>query len=74
MRPSNNVRKRVCHFCKKKILEVDYRDAETLRRFLGVWSKIRGGSETGTCAKHQRQLTQAIKRSRFMSMLPYVSR
>lgn len=67
-------RMRTCYFCKKKIGEIDYKDIDTLKRYLGIWSKIRRASETGNCAKHQRRLTQAIKRARFMALLPYVTR
>jgi len=71
---NNFGRKRVCFFCRKKINEISYRDTNTLRRFLGIWSKIKSAKDTGACTKHQRQLTLAIKRARFMAMLPYSSR
>lgn len=69
-----SARKKNCFFCKKKIEEIDCKDTEILRKFLGIWSKIRRAGDTGTCAKHQRRLAQAIKRARFLALLPYVTR
>lgn len=66
--------KKFCQFCRKKIEEIDYQDTQTLRRYMSSWSKIRPASNTGNCKKHQRQLTQAIKRARFLAMLPYITR
>ncbi|MCL5795025.1 MAG: 30S ribosomal protein S18 [Patescibacteria group bacterium] len=70
----NYNRRKSCFFCKKNIKEIDYRDAQALRRFLGVWSKIKSAKETGNCSRHQRLLTQAIKRARFLALLPYITR
>ena len=67
-------RKKVCNFCRKKIEEIDYKDVNNLRRYMGIWSKIKSAKDTGTCSKHQRKLTQAIKRARYMAMLPYLTR
>jgi len=67
-------RRKSCYFCRKKIKEISYTDIQTLRRFLGVWSKIKPAKNTGTCTKHQRMLSKAIKRARFLALLPYVSR
>lgn len=66
-------RRKVCYFCRKKIEEIDYRNAELLHRYLGIWSKIKPAKDTGACAKHQRRLTQAIKRARFLALLPYTT-
>lgn len=67
-------RQRSCYFCRKKIEYIDFRNTQALNRFLSPWSKIRAAKDTGNCAKHQRILTQAIKRARFMAMLPYLTR
>lgn len=67
-------RRRVCNFCRKKIEEIDYKDTNSLRRYLGIWSKIKPAKDTGCCTKHQRQLTEAIKRARYLALLPYVTR
>lgn len=67
-------RHKECYFCRKKLVEIDYRDSSTLNRYLGIWSKIKPASDTGTCAKHQRQLAEAIKRARYLAILPYTTR
>ena len=61
-----------CFFCSQNVQEVDYKDAELLRRFLTFQSKIVPAKRSGICAKHQRRLTKAIKQARFMGFLPYV--
>jgi len=66
--------KRQCIFCKKKIDVIDFKDVQLLSRFLTPWGKMKAGHDTGTCAKHQRRLSEAIKRSRFMALMPYVKR
>ncbi|MFA5157691.1 MAG: 30S ribosomal protein S18 [Patescibacteria group bacterium] len=63
-----------CYFCKNKVVEVDYKDSSTLSRYLNRWSKIDPASRTGVCAKHQRQLSTAIKRARHLSLLPFITR
>ena len=68
MRP----RKKVCIFCKNKNQEIDYKDVELLKRFISPNGKISPRRVTGTCAKHLRAVEQAIKRARFMALLPYV--
>lgn len=66
--------KKPCHFCRKKINEIDYKNTQVLNRFISSWSKIKAGKDTGTCTKHQRKLTLAIKHARFMALMPYVTR
>ncbi len=65
-------RKKVCSFCVDKIALVDYKDAGRLRRYLTERGKILPRRITGNCARHQRQLTRAIKRARQVALLPYV--
>ena len=63
-----------CQFCRKKVTVIDFKDTQTLQKFLTPWTKMRAGRDTGTCAKHQRRLSEAIKRARYMALLPYVRR
>ncbi len=64
---------RACYFCANNVKKIDYKEAELLRQFTDNLAKILPQKETGTCAKHQRQLAQAIKRARFLALLPFVS-
>jgi small subunit ribosomal protein S18 len=63
-----------CYFCVKNIKEVDYKDTEVLRRFITGLGKIRGRKRTGLCAKHQRQLSKAVKRARHLGLLSTTSK
>lgn len=65
--------KRACRFCSEKVAHIDYKDLERIGRYVTERGKILPSRLTGTCAKHQRVLTRAIKRARFMALLPYVS-
>lgn len=65
---------RKCAFCKNKIDEIDYKDTATLGKYLNRWSKIESRDRNGNCTKHQRYMTLAIKRARFLALLPYISR
>ncbi len=71
--PSAPIRKRGCYFCKEKIAEVDYKNANQLRRYVSEKGKIRSRRITGACRRHQRQVAVAVKRAREMALLPYVS-
>ena len=64
-------RKRVCRFCAEKAVEIDYKDVKTLSNFLTERGKIIPMRIYGNCAKHQRQLCEAIKRARHIALLPY---
>ena len=66
-------RKKVCAFCVDKVTSIDYKDTAKLRRYMSERSKILPRRITGTCARHQRQLTEAIKRARQIALLPYVT-
>ena len=66
-------RRKVCAFCVDKVESIDYKDIPRLRRYLSERAKIVPRRVTGTCARHQRQLTIAIKRARHLALLPYVS-
>jgi small subunit ribosomal protein S18 len=65
--------KKVCRFCSEKFDSVDYKDLERIGRYVTERGKILPSRLTGTCARHQRMLTRAIKRARFMALLPYVT-
>ncbi len=67
------MRPRVCFFCVEGIETIDYKNVDILKRFLGEDAKIKGRKQTGVCAKHQRQLARAIKRARYLGMLPYIA-
>jgi len=64
-------RRRVCSFCVDKIETIDYKDIGRLKRYISERGKILPRRITGNCAKHQRQLTLAIKRARQIALLPY---
>lgn len=64
-------RRRVCRFCADSSLKMDYKDAKSLRYFLTERGKIIPRRISDNCAKHQRQMTLAIKRARQMALLPY---
>ena len=66
-------RKKVCVFCSDKNQVIDYKDVARLRKYISERAKILPRRISGTCAKHQRQLTIAIKRSRHVALLPYIS-
>jgi len=64
--------KKACRFCADKVDRIDYKDLERIGRYVTERGKILPSRLTGTCAWHQRVLTRAIKRARFMALLPYV--
>ncbi|MBQ8576572.1 MAG: 30S ribosomal protein S18 [Clostridia bacterium] len=66
-------RRKVCQFCAEKIEHVDYKDIARLRKYISERAKILPRRITGTCAMHQRQLTDAVKRARIVALLPYIS-
>ncbi len=66
-------RKKVCMFCVDKVEHIDYKDTAKLRRYISERGKIVPRRISGNCAKHQRQLTIAIKRARQIALLPFVA-
>ncbi len=64
-------RPKFCYYCVEKQEKVDYKDVEKLRKYISERGKIIPRRVTGNCAKHQRMLTEAIKRARYMALLPY---
>lgn len=66
-------RRKPCQHCRDKVEQVDFKDAEGLRRFISDKGKIRSRRITGACRRHQRQIAQAVKRAREVALLPYVN-
>lgn len=64
-------RKKVCALCANKDLVLDYKNADQLKKFINEKGKILPRRATGACAKHQRDITQAVKRARHIAILPY---
>jgi small subunit ribosomal protein S18 len=71
--PRGPFRRKRCRFCVDKVATVDYKDVQRLRKCVTDRGKIIPRRISATCARHQRQLTEAIKRARYMAMLPYVA-
>lgn len=67
-------RRKVCGFCVDKVKYVDYKDIGRLGRYVSDRGKIDSRRKTGTCAKHQRSLAVALKRARYLALLPYTAR
>lgn len=65
--------RKVCTFCVEKIAYIDYKEVSRLRRYVSERGKILPRRMTGTCAKHQRPLTVALKRARSIALLPYTT-
>ena len=72
-RGNRRPRRKVCSFCVDKVQEIEYKDAAKLRKFITERGKILPRRISGTCAKHQRQLTIAIKRARNVALLPFTA-
>jgi small subunit ribosomal protein S18 len=66
-------RRKVCRFCADNSLTIDYKDSKTLKHFTSERGKIIPRRISGNCAKHQRELTAAIKRARQIALLPYLA-
>lgn len=72
-RPVKRARKKVCQFCADRVEFIDYKDVAKLKKCMTERAKILPRRVTGCCAYHQRELTVAIKRSRQIALIPYVS-
>jgi small subunit ribosomal protein S18 len=67
-------RRKICQFCHDHTREIDYKDASRfMKRYISDRGKIEPRRKTGTCAKHQRRLTVALKQARHMALLPYTA-
>ena len=72
-RPMPRARRKGASFCVDRVEHIDYKDLPGLRKYVSERAKIIPRRVTGTCAVHQRELTVAIKRARYMALMPYVS-
>ncbi|OGD70880.1 30S ribosomal protein S18, partial [Candidatus Campbellbacteria bacterium RIFCSPLOWO2_02_FULL_35_11] len=63
-----------CFFSKNNISHIDYKDVESLRKFMNPHGRMVARKRSGLCAKHQRQMAEAVKRARFLGLLPYIIR
>ncbi len=70
-RGSFRPRRKVCRFCVDKVEHVDFKQVQIIRTFVTERGKILSSRITGNCAKHQRQLSRAIKRARYLALLPF---
>lgn len=66
-------RRKGCSFCQDKIETIDYKDTRKLQKYLTERGKILPRRVTGTCSKHQRLVTKAVKRARIIALLPFVN-
>jgi small subunit ribosomal protein S18 len=71
---TNQTKQRFCQFCVNKKIVIDYKDSKFLRRFTSSFAKIVPRRRSGVCAKHQRELANAVKRARIMGLLPFVQK
>jgi small subunit ribosomal protein S18 len=63
-----------CYFCQRNLKGIDFKDTELLRKFLSGLAKIKARKKTEVCIKHQRKLAKAIKRARYLGLLPYTTK
>ena len=66
------IKKKFCRFCANKVKNIDYKEIKKLESFVSERGKIVSSRFSGNCAKHQRQVREAIKKARFLSLLPYI--
>lgn len=71
---AEEILKRKCELCAEQIKSIDYKDVNALKRFVSSYGKILPKRITGTCAKHQRIITRAIKRARYLALIPFIER
>ncbi|MCF6276973.1 MAG: 30S ribosomal protein S18 [Candidatus Magasanikbacteria bacterium] len=72
IRKAKNQKKKYCYFCKNNSQEIDYKDVQTLRRFVSSFLKIGARRRTGLCSKHQRRTAKAIKQARIAGLIAFV--
>lgn len=65
-------RKKICYFCSRGIEQIDYKDVDTLNKFINQIAKIQPRRINGNCSKHQRRVANAIKRARIVALLPFI--
>ena len=69
-----NKEKKQCYFCTNNRIVIDYKDAETIKKFMSTQAKIYPRRKSGLCAKHQRGVSEAAKRARYLALLQYTNR
>ena len=74
MKPKPLKKQKHCYFCVNNLKDVDYKNADLLRRFMNAYMKILPKKRTGMCAGHQRKLATAIKRARIIALVPFIPR
>lgn len=74
MENSSIKKDKLCHFCVNNVKDIDYKDIQTLQKFINIYKKILPRKRTGACSWHQRKLASAIKRARAMALLPYTNK
>ncbi len=74
MQPKRFQRRKFCRFCSEKIEFIDYKNTKVLRNYLTERGKVLPRRMTGTCAKHQRELSEAIKRARSIALLAFAEK
>jgi small subunit ribosomal protein S18 len=74
MNSSQSISEKQCFYCVHGLAEVDYKDSQTLRRFISSYGKIAPTRRSGLCSYHQRKVATAIKRARIMALLPFLNR
>lgn len=67
-------KERACYFCITGINDIDYKDTRVLQKFLSTHGKLLPRRRTGTCMKHQRRFAMAVKRARFMALVPFTTK
>ncbi len=70
---SARFKKKICRFCANRELPIDYKSTDVLKNYISDTGKIEPRRITGTCAKHQRQVSREIKKARQMALLPYIA-
>lgn len=68
----SRVRRKVCRFCEEKVAVIDYKDLRRIERLVSERGKMLSRRITGTCARHQRKVEEAVKRARFVALLPFL--
>ncbi|MBI5138628.1 MAG: 30S ribosomal protein S18 [Candidatus Vogelbacteria bacterium] len=63
-----------CYFCNNNVKHIDYKDVDALKKFMNPYARMLSTRKTNTCSLHQRKLATAIKRARFIALVPFVSR
>lgn len=69
-----SLKNKECFFKKNNVEHIDYKDVSVLKKFVNPNGRIMSARRTGVCSKNQRKLAQAIKRARFMALMPYINR